>query len=148
MRTYSELLQYETLQERYEYLKLGGRVGEVTFGAERQLNQSFYRSREWRDARSEVRARDLGYDLGIKDFPIMKDPYVHHMNPITILDIEERSDNLFNPEFLITTSLGTHNAIHYGDESQLPRAFIEREPGDTRLWGEVGPIPHDRFSVR
>jgi hypothetical protein len=134
IRSYSELRQLPTLADRYDYLRLGGVVGETTFGRERWVNQRFYRSREWRDIRDEVRARDLGDDLGTEDTPIRGAILIHHMNPLTIEDIEECTDNLLSPEFLISTSLRTHNAIHYGDEKQLPRPFVERTPGDTRLW--------------
>ena len=134
IRTYSDLRALPTLLERYDYLRLGGRVGESTFGFDRWINQQFYRSREWRMTRDEVIARDMGYDLGAEDAPLLGAHLIHHMNPLTPEDIEEATDNLLDPEFLITTSIRTHNAIHYGDEKQLPRPFVERQPGDTRLW--------------
>lgn len=133
-RTYSELQNFKTLEERYEYLKLGSVVGDTTFDDMRWVNQAFYHSREWRDMRSFVRARDLGMDLGAPDVPVRGAPIIHHMNPITLQDIEEGTDNLLNPEFLICTSLRTHNAIHYGDKEQLPRPFVERRPGDNHEW--------------
>lgn len=134
MRTYTELSQLDTIEERYEYLALGGVVGESTFGFDRWINQRFYRSREWRLVRSEVIARDLGFDLGVRDTPIRGPHLVHHMNPITLADIDESTENLIDPEFLITVALRTHNAIHYGDESLLPRKWEERRPGDTVPW--------------
>lgn len=134
MRTYTELSQLDTIEERYEYLALGGVVGESTFGFDRWINQRFYRSREWRLVRSEVIARDLGFDLGVRDTPIRGPHLVHHMNPITLADIDESTENLIDPEFLITVALRTHNAIHYGDESLLPRKWEERRPGDTTPW--------------
>lgn len=134
IRTYSELSRIPTLLERYDYLRLGAAVGASTFGSERWLNQSFYRSREWRDIRDFVIVRDQGYDLGAEDAPLLGAHLIHHMNPLTPYDIEHGTDNLLNPEYLITTSLRTHNAIHFGDEQQLPRPFVERSPGDTRLW--------------
>lgn len=134
IRTYSELCQLQTLEERFKYLALHGKVGDETFGSERWLNQEFYRSREWREARSEVRAREYGFDLGVRDWPIKGDPYVHHMNPLTVEDIENGTDNLFNPEYLICASLSTHNEIHFGDGKRLPQPFVERRPGDTALW--------------
>lgn len=134
IRTYSELRNLRTLDERFDYLELGGRIGESTFGFDRWINQQFYRSREWRQIRDDVIVRDLGFDLGAEDAPIRGAHLIHHMNPLTLEDIEKGSDNLLDPEFLITTSLRTHNAIHYGDKSQLPRPFVERRPGDTKLW--------------
>lgn len=134
IRTYSELCALDTLEDRYDYLELGGTVGATTFGFDRWMNQAFYRSREWRHIRSEVIARDQGMDLGSVDMPVMGAHLIHHMNPITVEDIEDATDNLIDPEYLITTALRTHNAIHYGDRSQLPRAFVPRSPGDTRLW--------------
>lgn len=135
IRTYSDLCRMGGLEERFDYLSLGGRVGESTFGFDRWINQQFYRSSEWKRARRHILARDEGLDLGAFDSPIFGTPYIHHMNPLTVEDIEDASDNLLDPEFLITTSLRTHNAIHYGDKNLLPRAFVERSPGDTRLWG-------------
>lgn len=134
IRTYSELQQFDTLEDRYEYLRLNGSVAEATFGFDRWMNQQFYRSREWKDARNEVIARDGDGDLGLPDVPIMRAHYVHHMNPISIRDLEEGTDNLFDPEFLILASHRTHNAIHYGDARQLPRPWVERAPGDTRAY--------------
>jgi hypothetical protein len=134
IRTYTELRKLPTLDERFDYLELGGRIGESTFGFDRWINQQFYRSREWKQIRNHVIARDLGFDLGAEDAPLLGAHLIHHMNPLTLEDIENATDNLLDPEFLITTSLRTHNAIHYGDKGLLPRPFVERTPGDTKLW--------------
>jgi hypothetical protein len=135
IRTYSELLEFDTLEDRYEYLRLGGMVGDETFGFDRWMNQQFYRSREWRHVRDEVIVRDNGFDLGIADVPIRGAPAIHHLKPLTPDDIEEATIYLLDPEYLISTSQRTHNAIHFGDARQLPRPWVERRPGDTRLWG-------------
>lgn len=134
IRTYSELCKRQGLQERFDYLSLQGLVGAETFGYDRWLNQRFYKSREWLQARDHVLIRDDGYDLGDRDFRIGGSIYVHHMNPLTVEEIESGSDNLLDPEYLISVSLQTHNAIHYGDGSLLPTKFVERTPGDTLLW--------------
>lgn len=134
IRTYSELRHYATFEERFDYLSLAGVVGEVTFGSERRLNQGFYHSAEWRDVRSYVISRDLGFDLGAEDRPIRGRPAVHHMNPLTPTDIIEVTKNLMDPEFLISVSHNTHNAIHYGGRASLPTAWVERSPGDTLPW--------------
>jgi len=134
IRTYSELRQFRTFEERFKYLELKGIVGQSTFGFDRWLNQQFYKSREWRDARSFVIARDNGCDLGVPGHEIFADLIVHHMNPLSEEDIVHGEYDIVNPEFLITTSLRTHNAIHYGDERLLPRGPITRQPGDTKLW--------------
>lgn len=134
IRTYSELITIPTFEERYKYLKIGGKVGEETFGFERYLNQEFYKSYEWQSIRRQVIVRDLGCDLGIKDREIHGKIIVHHMNPITIDDIIEASDFLLNPEYLICTLKSTHDAIHYGDESLLIKAPVERTKNDTCLW--------------
>lgn len=134
IRTYSELRQLCGIFERFEYLKLGGRVGSATFGFDRYLNQTFYKSREWLEARRFVILRDDGNDLGVDGYPIARGLIVHHMNPITMGDILERKAEIFNPEFLICVSERTHNAIHYGDSRLLPRDPIERRPNDTCPW--------------
>lgn len=134
IRRYSELRHLRSFEERFEYLKLTGIVGKSTFGFDRWLNQAFYRSREWKDARSYVIARDNGRDLGVLGYEIYSDLLVHHMNPMSLEDIERGVAWIVDPEFLITTSLRTHNAIHYGDESLLPRTPIVRKPGDTKVW--------------
>lgn len=134
IRTYTDLQGFHTLEDRFEYLALGGEVGATTFGFDRWINQRFYQSREWKQVRNHIILRDMGMDLGAEDVPIMGAHLIHHMNPIRLEDIEQVTDNLFDPEFLITTSLRTHNAVHYGDKRQLPRSLVERRPGDTRLW--------------
>ena len=134
IRTYSELIAIPTFEERYKYLKIGGKVGEETFGFERYLNQEFYKSHEWQSIRRQVIVRDLGCDLGIEGREIHGKIIVHHMNPITIDDIVSASDFLLNPEYLICTLKSTHDAIHYGDESLLIKAPVERMKNDTCPW--------------
>lgn len=134
LRTYSELKQLKTFEERYEYLKLDGQVGVDTFGFDRYLNQVFYKSPEWRSVRNEVIVRDNGCDLGIEGREIHTKILVHHMNPISKEDILERSDILLNPEYLITTVKRTHDAIHYGDADTLLKDPIERSANDTCPW--------------
>lgn len=134
MRTYSELIKIPTFNERYEYLKLSGVINEETFGDKRYLNQIFYQTPEWRTARRKAIARDLGNDLACEGWPIHGKIYIHHMNPITIEDILNRSPKLLDPENLICCSDMTHNAITYGDWNQLPKEYQERRPGDTCPW--------------
>jgi hypothetical protein len=134
LRRYSELEQLETLEERFDYLALNGVVGDRTFGSERFVNQRFYKSYEWRQVRHFVIARDLGCDLGVEGYEIFDRPIIHHMNPMSVEAITHGDVDILDPEFLITCSHRTHNAIHYGDERQLPRQLIERRPGDTKLW--------------
>jgi hypothetical protein len=134
IRTYSELITLPTFKERYEYLRLGGVVGEETFGFDRYLNQLFYRSDEWKKIRDKVIIRDNGCDLGIEGHDIRSRIIIHHMNPITKADILQRSDFLLNPEYLICTIKSTHDAIHYGDESLLITTPIERYKNDTCPW--------------
>lgn len=134
IKTYTELSEFKEFEDRYLYLRLFGVTGEATFGYERHLNQTFYKSREWRDIRLHVIARDLGTDLGAIDFPIHDRVIIHHMNPITPGDIYDRNVDILDPEFLITTSHNTHNAIHYGDSSLLPKEYVPRYRGDTALW--------------
>ena len=136
IRTYSELIQLPTFLERYRYLRLGGRVGEDTFGFDRYLNQRFYRTdREWLDeVRPYVIRRDLGCDLGMPDREILGNIIVHHMNPITKEDIIRRTRYLLDPEYLICTVDNTHKAIHYGDEHLLMIAPVERRRNDTCPW--------------
>lgn len=134
IRTYSELIKIPTFEERYRYLRLYGVVGKDTFGFDRYLNQLFYTSELWRSVRDQVIIRDNGCDLGLESYNIFDRIIVHHMNPITVEDLEEASDYLLNPEFLITTSLNTHNAIHYGDEKLLIKSPIERSMNDTCPW--------------
>lgn len=134
MRSYSELIQLPTFLDRFDYLRVTSGVGIETFGFNRYLNQSFYRSKLWKDTRREVIIRDDGNDLGIIGMNIFDRVIVHHMNPITVEQIENADPDIFNPEFLITVSHRTHEAIHYGDVSLLPALLIERKPSDTRLW--------------
>lgn len=134
IRTYTRLVQRATLIDRYNYLRLQGQVGLDTFGHDRWLNQRFYSSKEWRDIRNYVIVRDDGLDLGVEDFPIQGQVYIHHMNPITVEQLTHGDDSVLDPEFLISVSHRTHNAIHYGDESLLPKEFIPRRPNDTKLW--------------
>ena len=133
-RTYSELITFQTFHERFEYLALYGTVGHATFGANRYLNQNFYKSREWRRIRNEVIIRDSGCDLGIPGMDIFDKIYVHHMNPITVDDMDENYDLLVNQEFLICTSFNTHQAITFGNKNNLFRLPFERRKGDTKLW--------------
>lgn len=133
MRNFSELSKFLTFEERFRYLKLGGRVGLDTFGFDRYLNQRFYDSPEWKTARRDVIARDMGCDLGAEGYEIYDKVLVHHMNPITAKQVEGRDEDILNPEYLITVSHRTHNAIHYGDESILIEETVRR-PGDTKLW--------------
>jgi hypothetical protein len=134
IRTYRDLTYYSTFQERFDYLSLRGHVGKETFGTDRYLNQRFYTSRQWRNVRHEVIVRDEGCDLGIPGYEIHRDLYIHHMNPITPEDIRSGNPDILDPELLITVTHLTHNAIHYGDQNLLPKAHVERHPGDTRLW--------------
>lgn len=134
IRTYSELIRFDTFLDRYHYLNLVGQVGIETFGLERYLNQTLYRSSKWRRTRSQVILRDNGCDLGFKGFDIFDKIIVHHMNPLSVEDIENDADEIYDPEFLICCSFDTHNAIHYGDERLLPGLPIERRPGDTCPW--------------
>ena len=136
IRTYSELLNLKTFEERFEYLKLPGTVGVDTFGYERYLNQQFYRTAEWRSIRNRIIARDNGCDLGVEGYEIDRKQrvYIHHLNPLRSCDILEHSEYLVNPEYLITTTHRTHNAIHYGDRDLLPLLPKERTPNDTCPW--------------
>jgi len=136
IRTYTELLRHKTLEDRFRYLSLRGSVGDVTFGFDRYLNQDFYRSRQWRRLRNQVILRDGACDLGIEDYEIPngRKIIVHHMNPMTEEDIIHGVSSILDPEFLITTTLKTHNAIHFGDERLLPQPLVDRKPGDTKLW--------------
>lgn len=133
-RCYTDVRRIPTFEERYEYLRLDGQVGEATFGFDRWVNQRFYTSPQWRRARNEVILRDMGCDLGIRGHEVPFGLLVHHMNPMTVEDIEHGRDWILDPEYLICTSKRTHNAIHYGSDHLLPRAPVERRPGDTKLW--------------
>lgn len=134
IRTYSELIKLKTFKDRFEYLKLDGIVGEETFGFDRYMNQIFYKSREWTSVRRAVIIRDNGCDLGVEGYEIHGKILIHHMNPINLSDIVHKTDELLNPDYLITTVLSTHNAIHYGDASLLPALPIERRANDTCPW--------------
>ena len=134
IRTYSELITLSTFEERYKYLQLSSSIGEETFGFDRYLNQNFYRSKEWKRIRDFVIIRDNGCDLGIEDRTIHGKIIIHHMNPIRTKDIQDVSDYLLNPEYLICTTHQTHNAVHYGDENLLVRNPIERTANDTCPW--------------
>ena len=134
IRTYSELIRLPTFEERFRYLQLNGQVGEDTFGFDRYINQRFYRSKEWLQVRDYVIVRDKGCDLGVEGYEIYGRILIHHLNPISVRDITDLSDFLLNPEYLISTTHLTHNAIHYGDESILMTAPIERSKNDTCPW--------------
>lgn len=134
IRRYSELISYDNFLDRYNYLKLKGQVGLDTFGLDRYLNQTLYRSYKWRKTRDEVLIRDNGCDLGIDGYDISGKIIVHHMNPLTLEQIEDDDPVIYDPEFLICVSHITHNAIHYGDENLLPKLPVERVPYDTCPW--------------
>lgn len=127
-------MEIETFEDRFKYLALRGSVGDATFGFDRYINQQFYVSKQWRNVRNEVIVRDNGCDLGVEDYDIHDRITIHHLNPMTPDDIIHGDMSILDPEFLITTTLPTHNAIHYGDEKQLPRQLIQRRSGDTKLW--------------
>lgn len=134
VRSYSELRRFVTFEERFDYLSMPGEVGEATFGFDRWMNQRFYRSREWKQVRDAVVFRDGGCDLGIPGLEIHAQLVVHHMNPVTPQALMEGEEWILDPEYLITTTHRTHNALHYGDISLIPTGPVERRPGDTRLW--------------
>ena len=131
---YKDLSKLNTFEERFRYLQLSGKIGVETFGFDRYLNQRFYKSAEWKRVRDTVIMRDNGCDLGIKDRVIFGKVLIHHMNPIAVTDLDNCSDILLNPDYLITVSLTTHNAIHFGDENLLIQVPKERKPNDTCLW--------------
>ena len=134
IRTYSELILLPTFEERFEYLKLTPNEVNSSIRKFRYLNQRFYQSQEWRSVSDFVRVRDDGKDLGVKDRKIFGRIYVHHMNPVTLSDLEQGSPSLLDPENLISCSFYTHEAITYSDETLLPKIFEARKPGDTKLW--------------
>lgn len=134
IRTYSELIKLPTFEERYKYLRLRGVVGEETFGFDRFINQDFYRSKEWKSIRDFIIVRDNGCDLAMEGCDIHGKIIIHHMNPVTIKDIQKNSAFLMEPEYLISTTLSTHNAIHYGDESLLVKEPVRRSKNDTCPW--------------
>lgn len=133
-KTYSELERLRTFDDRFEYLRLGGGVGEATFGFDRHVNQQFYSSVEWQQVRNYVIVRDDGCDLGIPGYEIGAEILIHHMNPMGLEDILRHADWILDPEYLITTTHQTHNAIHYGARNLGPKVVLNRSPGDTRLW--------------
>lgn len=136
IRTYSDLLQLTTFEDRFEYLRLVGKVGFPTFGHERWMNQHFYTSSEWRRIRNEVIARDNGFDLGVAGHPISGKIIVHHMCPLDPEKLEHSDETILSPEYLISCSIMTHNAIHFGDAAPDHKP-IERRPGDTLLWSPL-----------
>lgn len=131
---YTELSKLKTFEERFDYLRLNGVVGKDTFGFERYLNQKFYHSSEWKRIRDYIIIRDNGCDLGVEGHNIYGRIIIHHLNPIVTSDIVHCSNLLLNPEYLISTTHDTHNAIHYGDYNLLPKPLIERTAGDTCPW--------------
>lgn len=134
IRSYSELAKRDAFLSRFKYLVLGGSIGAATFGYDRPMNQDFYHSFEWKRIRDHVIVRDQGCDLGVRGHEIHDRILVHHMNPITTRDLVHFNEDILDPEYLVCVSTRTHNAIHFGDESQLPTQFVERQPGDTKLW--------------
>ena len=134
IKTYKELKQIETFEERFRYLKMNGTVGEDTFGFDRYVNQIFYRSQQWKSVRNIVIVRDNGCDLGIEGREIYSRLCIHHMNPITFDDIVGLNKIVLDPEYLICTTHETHNAIHFGDENHLVKAPVERYRNDTCPW--------------
>lgn len=133
-RTYSEMCQVDTLEERFTYLKLQGEVGSSTFGFDRYINQRFYTSVQWRRVRDFVIVRDNGCDLGVDGYDIFDKILIHHMNPMQVENIAHGDSEILDPEFLVCVCLTTHNAIHYGDARLLAKLPVERRPGDTTLW--------------
>lgn len=133
-KSYSELARLHTFDDRFEYLKLSGGVGRATFGFDRYINQQFYASKGWENVRRHVIIRDNGCDLGIIGHEINIDILIHHMNPMNADDIAHGEAWILDPEFLITTTRNTHNAIHFGNKSRFPKTVIERRPEDTKLW--------------
>ena len=133
-KSYTELSKLKTFEERFNYLKLDGKVGSETFGYDRYLNQIFYKSQKWKQARDKVIIRDNGCDLGIDGYQINDKIIIHHMNPISLEELESGSNEIYDPEYLICVSDTTHNAIHFGNDNILEKIIIERKPGDTKLW--------------
>lgn len=133
MKRYSDLIRLKSFDERFNYLRLGGGVGYETFGPNRNLNQRFYTSVEWRKFRDYIISRDMGCDLALPGFDISDRPIIHHINPIDVSDIIEHSNALFDPENVILVSHPTHNAIHYGQFNSEP-GYVTRQHGDTKLW--------------
>ena len=146
IRTYSELIKLGSFEERFEYLKLAGKVCQETFGFDRYLNQTFYKDKHWQRIRRDIILRDGGFDLAFRhpDYEILDNIYVHHMNPITSEDIVERTDYLLNPEFLVCVSYKTHQAIHYSDFDLARKVAIERVPFDTCPWKNAEKGEHSQ----
>lgn len=136
MACYSELVLLPTIEERLKYLQRNQKIGDRTFGGDRYLNQAFYSSLEWRNIRHSIIVRDNGCDLGVDGYPVGNRGYIHHINPITIDQLTHGDDCLFDPENLILCSFNTHNAIHYGQSSDIYSKITERHPGDTCPWIE------------
>lgn len=134
MKTYTELSKLKTFKERFDYLKLDGEVGKDTFGYDRYLNQTLYKSKEWKDTRNKVIIRDEGKDLGSDGHNIFGKCLIHHINPISKEDIINRNPKIFDMDNLITVTMDTHNAIHYGTYELINNEPISRTPGDTKLW--------------
>ena len=134
IRTYSELILLQTFEERFRYLQLNGRVGDDTFGFDRYINQKFYRSADWKRIRDQIIIRDNGCDLALEGYEIYGRILIHHMNPITVKDIELSTEYLMNPEYLICVTHDTHNAIHYGDEKLITKGAVVRTKNDTCPW--------------
>lgn len=134
VRAYSELIKLSTFEERFEYLRLNGEVGRSTFGFDRYINQEFYTSHLWKAVRERVILRDNGCDLGVSGYEIHHSILIHHVNPMDVDDILHGEEWIFDPEFLITTTKRTHNALHYGDDRMLPKVVTSRNPNDTKLW--------------
>ena len=134
IKTYSELILLPTFEERFKYLQLNGRVGDDTFGFDRYINQNFYRSAEWKRIRDLVIMRDNGCDLALEGYEIYGRLLIHHMNPITVKDVELSTEYLMNPEYLICVTHNTHNAIHYGDEKLINKGPVVRTKNDTCPW--------------
>lgn len=134
-RSYHELIRLPTFQERFDFLKLGGVIGKSTFGFERQLNQALYSSYEWQRFRKDVIVRDNGCDLAMEGRDILGDRIIiHHINPLTVDDLRNRSSAIFDMDNVVCTSFNTHEAIHFGDASLLPKEHQERKPNDTCPW--------------
>lgn len=134
LRTYRELSQIDSFEERFAYLALNGGVGHSTFGHDRYMNQAFYTSHEWRQVRHEVIVRDNGMDLGVDGYPIFDRPVIHHIVPMTPEDFDSRNPMMLSLDNLIMTTHDTHNAIHFGTKALLRETYQERQPGDTKLW--------------
>lgn len=134
IRSYAELCRLKTLEERYDYLRVSAAIGVDTFGFDRWINQAFYTSAEWRNVRQRVIARDRGCDLGLEGAEIFDRVAIHHMNPMKIEDLTEGDPSILDPEYLITVSTRTHNAIHFGRKETLAKPYEPRRPGDTQLW--------------